>query len=197
MAVNIAIAVGLITAGSTLAGGLVASVTALKIQSKQLREQIVLAREERAERQAAQRRELQRAAYARFIGIFEELDTLINDCWDRVPKFRSDPEPLLEITRYVAEKIRVIRVALDTLNSSINVIALEGPVDVETAARKVCFVFAQECIKIELALVGRLHPEESTADLKDYGYEKSHMSRYAAKAEFIETARTALEPTED
>lgn len=194
---NIAIAVGLITAGSTLAGGLVASITALKIQSKQLREQSVLAREERAERQAVQRRALQREAYARFIGVFEELDTLFSDCWDRVPKVRSDSGPLPEITRYVTGKIRAIRDALDSLNSSINIIVLEGPVDVESAARKVCFVFAQECIKMELVLVGKLHPEESTADLEDYGPEESHMSRYAAKAAFIEAARTALEPTED
>lgn len=41
-AVNITVAVGLITAGSTLAGGLIASITSLKIQGKQLREQNVL-----------------------------------------------------------------------------------------------------------------------------------------------------------
>ena len=39
---NITVAVGLITAGSTLAGGLIASITGLKIQGKQLREKNVL-----------------------------------------------------------------------------------------------------------------------------------------------------------
>jgi hypothetical protein len=93
---------------------------------------------------------------------------------------------------------------LGTFYSSVNVIALEGPADVEAAARKLNIAFAEENAKALQVLVEKLRAEEVSADLKDYpydlkdyGYEKSVMSRCAAKMEFIDAARTALEPTED
>lgn len=197
MTVNIAIAVGLITAGSTLAGGLIASVTALKVQSNQLKEQDSVAKAERAERRDTQRRELRREAYAQFIGRFEELDTLVDDCWDWLRGSKSESEPS-GIARHVTEKILAARNALSALDSPLNIIALEGPADVQIAAHEVRFVFAQEYLRVELELIGKLVPsEKSTLGLNEDYYEESHKRRHTAKTVFIEAARTALEPTQD
>jgi hypothetical protein len=81
--VNITIAVSLITSGSTLLGGLIGSVTALKVQSKQLREK-------GRDAQATRRRE----AYAAFILALDRLQRI----WEAPETLEYRTEKVVDIS---------------------------------------------------------------------------------------------------
>lgn len=89
-AVNDTVAVALVTSLSTLtAAGLAASASAWAT-GRQLRHQALLAREERADRRAADYRELRRAAFERFLTRADEAYRVLDEGWFAIP-FAESP----------------------------------------------------------------------------------------------------------
>jgi LPS O-antigen subunit length determinant protein (WzzB/FepE family) len=131
---NITVAVGLITAGSTLAGGLIASVTSLKIQAKQLREQNVLLKAERQERQNSERRSIRRDAYTEFLNQMDKTDDLIDIWWPDAASFKY------EFVKSEGDITDVTK-AMTALDNLANIVSLEGPEGPELAAKNAMEAF--------------------------------------------------------
>jgi hypothetical protein len=179
---NITVAVGLITAGSTLAGGLIASITSLKIQGKQLREQNVLLKAERQERQNAERRSIRRDAYTGFLNQLDKVDYLIDIGW---PGSMSVKYELVKSEGDISD----ISNALTALENLANIISLEGPEAAELAAQNAATTFTHSFVAL---VVEREKAKEGIALDKDK-LGQSTTARRDAKEAFIEAARKALE----
>jgi hypothetical protein len=184
---NITIAVGLITAGSTLAGGLIASVTSLKVQGKQLREQNVLLKAERQERQDAERRSIRRDAYTGFLNQLDKVDYLIDVWWPGTASFKY------ELVKSEGD-ISDITSALMALENLANIVSLEGPKGPELAAKTAAMIFSRSFVTL---VVEREKAKEGTSTItyaldKDK-LDKSTRARREAKEAFIEAASKALE----
>ena len=180
---NITVAVGLITAASTLAGGLVASITSLKIQGKQLRDQNTQLKAERHERQDAERRSIRREAYIQLLNQLDKVDQLICVWWPDADSIRK------EMNKYEGD-ISDVSNALDVLENLMNIVSLEGPKAAELAAKKAADTFADSNWALEDEL---RKTKEGTATLDEDKYDKCNTERNAAKEAFIEEARKVLE----
>jgi hypothetical protein len=84
-AVNDTVAVALITSLSTLSAAGLAGAASAWVTGRQLREQGVLAREERAERRAVDSREQRREAYERFLSQADAAYRVLDEGWFAVP----------------------------------------------------------------------------------------------------------------
>ncbi len=78
---NVTIVVALITAISTLLGGLIAGVISLRIAVRQANAQRQLAKDERQEQQASDRRKAQREIYVQLLNRFDEIERRLHDFW--------------------------------------------------------------------------------------------------------------------
>lgn len=179
---NITVAVGLIAAGSTLAGGLIASVTSLKVQGKQLREQNVLLKAERQERQNAERRSIRRDAYTAFLNQLDKVDELMDVWW---PGSTLVEEDLIKRKGDISD----VANALVILENLANIVSLEGPEAAELAAKNATTTFKDALIDLA---VERIH-EGGGVEIDKGKQDQSNTVRMEAKAAFIEAARKGLE----
>jgi hypothetical protein len=180
---NITVAVGLITAGSTLAGGLIASITSLKIQGKQLREQNVLLKAERQERQNAERRSIRRDAYTGFLNQLDKVDELIDVWWPGTTLFKS---ALIKSEGDISDLNKAF-VALENL---MNIVSLEGPEAPELAATNAAMTY-KNCL-VDL-IVEREKARSGNVALDEDKRNQCSTARDRAKDAFIEAASKALE----
>lgn len=187
MVVNITIAVGLITAGATLAGGLIASITGLKIQARQLTEQNTQLEAERTDRHADERRALRREAYAQLLKKLDEVEHLSDSYW--TPKIGIVGRILFKPIENPAEIVK----ALEELEAAANIISLEGPETAEAAAKNILKVITKNFTDL---FADMSKSEGSSVELDDEGLQKLDNNAAAlleAKKAFIEAARKALE----
>lgn len=180
---NITVAVGLITAGSTLAGGLIASITSLKTQGKQLREQNVLLKAEREERQNAERRRIRREAYTGFLNQLDKVDELVDIWW---PETTSTKSEFIKSEGNISDVTKAM-VALENL---MNIVSLEGPEAAKLAATDAAMTFKDSFSGL---LTEALKAKEGNVALDADKSDQCNTARMEAKAAFIEAARKALE----
>ncbi|MGM0355342.1 hypothetical protein [Streptomyces griseoaurantiacus] len=121
---NDTVAVALITSLSTLTAAGLAGWVSARTNDRQLRHQAALAREERAERRALDRRELRRETYERFLARADAAYRLLDEWWQAPPSARAA----------AAEEGFAARRALD---EALVRVRLAGPEEVAERARAV------------------------------------------------------------
>lgn len=180
---NITVAVGLITAGSTLAGGLIASITSLKSQGKQLREQNAQLKAERLERHDAERRSIRRKAYMEFLNQLDKMDNLIDIWWPETTLIKYD---IVKAEGNISD----VTMAFGVLENLMNIVSLEGPEAVEVAAKNATTVIKDSFVGL---VVERRKAEVGTVALDEEKQYQCNTARSKAKSAFIEAASKVLE----
>jgi hypothetical protein len=106
--VNDTVAVALITSLSTLTAAGPASWVTTRTTGRQLRHQAALAREERAERRAADRGQLRREAYERFLTRADAAYLLLDEAFVRVSLVGPEPvgEKAAAVVRAMTDEFR-------------------------------------------------------------------------------------------
>ncbi|WP_433551010.1 hypothetical protein ACQP08_24925 [Micromonospora zamorensis] len=173
------VAVALITSLSTLAAALAGLVGALSTR-RQLAHQLTVARQESVERRATRRDELRRDAYVGFLSACDQAYRQLDRRW--LEAGESEPAPGYD-EAYAAMR---------AVDEAYNLVLLEGPAEVVSAARAVL-----TSIGAEHAGQRRLgdEPDEATGPLRD-----RHRERWLAAIElrtnhrlsFLDAVRPAL-----
>lgn len=181
---NITVAVGLITAGSTLSAGIIASVTTLKVQGKQLGAQNILAANERAEGLSDKHRAIRREAYVQLLTKLDEVDRMIGACWSEDTASRPSDS-----------RIDAAQDSLRSLDTPANIVRMEGPESVTTAAAAAQIAFKGDLVA--MLKVARNHIDDISnsrlSSLDPEAYRESYRNRLQARNKLIDAARTALE----
>lgn len=182
---SITIAVAIITSISTLAGGLIGSITTIRVQQKQIGNQNSQAEIERIEQRRSQRREIRREAYATILNKYDEIGGLIDSCWRMKPDSKSDG-PITKAILDIEANIR----SLDTMT---NVVNLEGPQHVADAAKK-----AYDTLRYEMSELLRMTGNHQGDDrplfmYSDSRYSGSRNTRMDAKKALVIAAREVLD----
>lgn len=185
---NTAVAVGLITAGSTLAGGIIASLATIKAQNNQIKQQMVIAQAERAERQNSERRAIRREAYVQLLNKFDEADNLMTECW----KARPDSRPVESAT----EAEVAVEEGVKSFDSAVNTVRLEGPPSVVDAAVKASQAFWDEMrYQAYLTDIDVTGSFDILQPIDPDKYDELHKIRLTARADLIKAAASALNET--
>jgi hypothetical protein len=175
--VNIAIAVGLITAGSTLAGGIIASIATLKAQSSQIKQQ-----------QGAQRRAIRREAYVQLLNKFDEVDSLFQECWEM--RLNSEPDRPVDLA-FLAPLDRGVK----SFDNAMNAVKLEGPEDVVVAAAQVQNAFREEGLFLAHLAIDSSKSGAAIRQIAEMKYQEFYDSRQAVKSHLIKVAASTLGKT--
>jgi hypothetical protein len=181
--VNITIAVALITALSTLSGGLIVSAVSLRIHRQQLAAQRQLAADEREEQQRLALRERQRQTYEQLLNRFDEIERALQKCWEShgIPGGDQNISPAM-------------RAALNCIigfEQMLNVVAIDGPEQVSDLAldlQAVAFTEFRQIISASSTAPDATSPLLKIA--RDV-YVEAVRTRKEAKAKLIKAARAA------
>jgi hypothetical protein len=182
---NIAVAVGLITAGSTIIGGLTASITTLKAQGNQVKLQRTLAETEHKEQQEAASRAIRRDAYVALLNKFDEVEVLITECWKQIPSIAPHVQPPHE-SDVLLEK------GLKSFDTTMNMVRLEGPTTVVVAAANARQVFWTEMIFVSRLSIDNKGSREILHRIDAVNYNKCVELRLMAKNQLVHAALNAL-----
>jgi hypothetical protein len=136
LTVDVAVAVGLITAGSTLIGGVIASITALMVQKNQLKKEADRVISDREEQRNSEFRALRREVYIQMLTRFDEADDALLEEWKEHPD--AEPDQPLSAVSVAAET------AIRNFDHVINLVRLEGAEEVIKAAEKASDVLWEE-----------------------------------------------------
>jgi hypothetical protein len=184
---DVAVAVGLITSGSTLTGVIIASVTTVRVQKNQMVHQRALAEAERQEARNAALRTMRHGMYETLLNRIDEITELASACWvDRPCAASSLPANETELA---------LEKGLKTLDGVLNSVMLEGSVSVIEAAHKAKQVFRGEMIQIAKISLGNAGMNTTLQSLAPDEYEKCYERRVSAKYEIIRAAATMLQGT--
>lgn len=182
---NVTIAVSLITACSTLAGGVIASVTTFIVQKTQLRHQERLAVAERRETRNAELRAMRRTVFETLLNKYDELSELATDCWKDRPCISVDAPP--NVSEIALEK------GLRSFEEVLNSVMIEGSAQVIQAAHK-----AKQILREEMLLITQISLQNAgqntslhTFDRSNYG--KCYDQRVSVKYEIIKAVAIMLE----
>lgn len=176
----------LITSISTLAGGLLASITSLRIQRRQTNIQNAIVLSERAEREDANRRQIRRDAYVHLLTCFDGASDALDKCWEAIPPADADGP--------VSEEVNATRKLLVSLDTALNTVNLEGPPTVYSAATQLSTVINNQLNKLVHLNIDNEGSKEPLFKIAGPEY-KVWKPRLEAKSAFIEVAREALERT--
>jgi hypothetical protein len=186
--VNITVAVGLITSGSTLAGGLIASMTALKVQKRQTARQDAFAVAERTERQIAQRRTVRREAYVQLLNKFDQVNDLVQECWKSTPP--TEPDQPMDETLRAADR------GMATFDNAMNTVQLEGPSILVEAAAWANRTFQDEIIHIAQLCIDNMGSKTIMHQIENNKYKGYSSTRLRIKSELIDAATVGLRQTD-
>jgi hypothetical protein len=166
------VAVALITALSTLFGGLIGSATSLFISNNQ-------SRKERLEK----RREIRRDAYVQLLNKFDEVVVLLDKCWAREPGIKGSE----------SDEMNAVAQGLDELENATNAAQLEGPAEIVDIIRNVYDLLSQE-FDLQL-LITKEHRASNRPrfELSDGKWFEARDSRITVKRNFINAARSVLD----
>ncbi|MBQ0905149.1 hypothetical protein [Micromonospora sp. U21] len=119
------VAVALITALSTLAAAALTGLVGARSTRRQLAHQLTVARQENVERRATRRGELRREAYVGFLSACDQAYRRLDRRW--VEAGGDEPAPGYDETY----------AAMRAVDEAYNLVLLEGPAEVASAARSV------------------------------------------------------------
>jgi hypothetical protein len=131
--------VAFITASSTICGGIVAAVTSIVVHKSQLRAQERGSDTERAEQRLVRQQEIRREAYVRLLSRFDEVDSIMQKCWQLIPDPAADQLPGL-----IGEASN----GISAMGTALIIVALEGAPEVADAGAA-----ADDKLRRELASV--------------------------------------------
>lgn len=179
---SITIGVALITSISTLSGGLIASLVGLKVQKRQIIAQATLAASEREEQRLLRDADSRRQTYIQFLNQVNDVERLLQKCWEeRVPG----------ITDYTSETLEKAWEGAKDLERAANMVALEGPTEVDELARSLYGDIFEEIDSITDAILTSIGNGKTVSDAAP-GKRAEHLrSRKHMKSEFISMARKA------
>ena len=176
---NITIAVALITACSTLAGGAIASITTILVQGKQLRNQADQAAAERTDQNFDKHREFRRKAYADFLSKVDAVEREIVNCW-------KDSE-------LTEDKLAAAHATFRSLDAPANIVYMEGPQIVGLAAMTTRLVLQEELIRVHKLFEKSKDNTVPMIENRDDEYGESFGRRLKIRWEFADAAREILE----
>ncbi|MFI9051996.1 hypothetical protein [Streptomyces sp. NPDC053427] len=176
---NDTIAVALITSLSTLsAAGLAGAATAWAT-GRQLRHQGVLAREERAERRAADVREMRREAYERFLSQADEAYRVLDEGWFA----RPFPNAGRGEAGFAARR---------ALDEAFVRVRLVGPEEIAERGADVVRSIGEEFRRLSRIVTAPSGTTRSAAEIDPSARSEALRARFASTGEFVTMARRAL-----
>lgn len=185
---NATVAVALITAVSTLAGGALSGFISLSANRAQAKLQYDLAQSNLIEQRSAERRRLRRDVYEQFLTQASRVENEIRERWETIPPKEADSR------KYIRDIIHEI----NNLQHPLSLVALEGTGEVVEKSKMLrTFLWA------EAALIAKLHERayesKSPYFVIDIPKEYTELStlRNSAKNDVIIAARNALDGDAD
>jgi hypothetical protein len=182
--VNATALIALITAMSTLLGGLIGSLTSIRIHKSQVAERDRVVREQRGELMGARTREVRREAYVLLLTRFDQLDALLRKCWELSPFVEAD-DPIPDAIIDARDSLAAIANALNTVN-------LEGPPSVAEAGDKANALLHSELSTILTQLRRNTGEKEILLIMKNEIFQQAMADRMEAKKAIIDSAKAAL-----
>jgi hypothetical protein len=182
---DLTIAVGLITSGSTIAGGLIASLSTLMAQKNQARHQERLTEAEHRELRNNESIRLRREAYLTLLNKFDEITELTVECWKDRPCVDPQRIPANE-TELALEK------SVKSLDVTLNAVMLEGPAAIIDVAHKAKRIFRDEMLAIARLSLDNAGINNSLQAIDPEEYIKRSEQRISAKYEIIRVAGAIL-----
>jgi gas vesicle protein len=182
--VNVAIAVGLITSGSTLIGGAIASITALMVQRNQLGKEASRALSEREELRNSQLRALRREVYVQMLARFDEADDALLEHWK--DDAGGNPDEPVSAGSDASEK------AVRNFDHIINLVRLEGAEEVVKAAEEASGVLWGEFRYMTELIVKYPGPKEILHQAAGDKYGDFYSARRVMKEKLARVSRSTL-----
>lgn len=167
------IAVAIITALATIAGGATAGTIGLITQGRQLGEQ-----------RKVQRRQVRRDAYVEFLSTHEDVFNVLMDIWMQPPTSNKSTRilnPLYEPIDYLRNN-----------NIAANVVYLEGPQSVRSAAQAIIYFHNEQTAMIKKVALDNIGRTESLIDLSETSLDEVYEKRDVLADEFTNAATAAL-----
>jgi hypothetical protein len=177
--------IALITALSTLSGGLIGSVTGLRIHHSQIEVQEKLDNENRMEKRARRRRKLRRQAYVSLLSRLDKIENLIQRCWELTPLPTHD-DPIPDTLVEAHDQFAAIAAALNTVR-------LEGPPSVAEAGEAANEVIRSELSMILMHLLENAGKRDILIVLATDDFRRATHQRQQAREQLMAAAQVALE----
>jgi hypothetical protein len=181
---DITVAVALITAGSTLVGGLTASVTAISVQRKQIEGQKTLARLQLLDERETRRNDMRREIYIQVLNEFDKISDLLSKCWMEEPPVGFDEE--------VAASMIAVDDGIRSFESAMNAVSIEGPVSVADIAQKAAQNFRDELLAVLRLAEKNIGRSDVLSSLAKNEYSNKYQARLGIKDELVEAIKSAL-----
>jgi hypothetical protein len=182
--VDITVAVALITAGSTLVGGLAASVTAISVQRRQIEGQKTLARLQLLEERETRRNDMRREIYIQVLNEFDKISDLLSKCWMEEPPAGHD--------EVVPESMIALDGGIQRFESAMNAVSIEGPTSVADMAQKAAQNFRDEFLTVLKLAERNIGRSDVLSSLANNEYSNAYQMRLVMKDELVVAIKSAL-----
>jgi hypothetical protein len=177
--------IALITALSTLGGGLIAAFTGMRVQRSQVEVQEKLDIENRIENRARRRRKLRRRAYVSLMNRLDEAERSIQVCWELTPlSAHDDPTP---------DALVEARDKFAAITSALNTVRLEGPASVTAAGDATAGAIRAEINTILKLLLENAGKRDVLIVLATNDFRQATQRRQEAKGQLMLAAQATLE----
>jgi hypothetical protein len=179
------VVIALITALATLGGGRIAAITGLRVQRSQAEIQEKLDSQNRVEKRARRRRKLRRRAYVSLMNRLDEVERLIQVCWELTPLPAQD-DPIPDVLAEARDKFAGI-------TSALNTVRLEGPPSVTAAGDAAAGAIRPELNTLLKLLLENAGKHEVLIVLATSEFRQCTQRRQQAKEQLMLAAQATLE----